>query len=105
MHSLHILVELAIGLAAAGLVSRLLFIVLAGWHGGFSKSLAVHLWSFCLGGMLFVIWCSKPEFTNWFAAHKVFLPQVAWFVYDCLNMTGQAEPTADSDSPGARTRR
>jgi hypothetical protein len=97
MHSLHILVELAIGLAATGLVSRLLFIALAGWHGGFGKALAIQLWSFCLAGTLFVIWCSTPGSTNWFAAHKVFLPQVAWFIWDCLRMTGEDEP---GDAPG-----
>ena len=98
MHSLGILVEFAIGIAATGLVSRLLFIALADWHGGFGKFSAIHAWSLCLSGMLFVIWCSTPEFINWFAAHKMFIPQAGWFIYDCLHMTGQSEPSEDEDA-------
>jgi hypothetical protein len=105
MHSLGILVELAIGLAATGLVSRLLFIVLAGWQGGFGKPLAIHVWSFCLSGMLFVIWCSTPELTNWFAVHKVFAPQVAWFIYDCLHLTGQQMSLEEDPADEARNGR
>jgi hypothetical protein len=104
MHSVEILVELAIGLAVTGLISRLLFIVLASWSGGFAKPLAIHGWSFCLSGMLFVIWCSTPESTNWFAAHKMFMPQVAWFIFDCLKMTGQHLAIEDDSTadPGNR---
>jgi hypothetical protein len=99
MHSIGILVELAVGLAVTGLVSRLLFLVLASWSGGFAKPLAIHAWSLCLSGMLFVIWCSTPEAINWFAAHKMFAPQVAWFIFDCLRMTGQ-QPERENESAG-----
>ena len=97
--------KLAIAAAASGLVSRLLFIVLADAKGGFGKTFGIHLWSFCLSGMLFVIWCSTPDSTNWFAAHKVFMPVVGWFIYDCLAMTGQRElpledPTAEEADIG-----
>ena len=96
MHSIGVLVEIAIALMATGLVSRLLFLMLANWHGGFAKPFTIHLWSFCLCGMLFVIWCTVGDTINWFAAHKVFLPECAWFIFDCLRATGQGHSEDDA---------
>jgi hypothetical protein len=101
MNSLHALVELAIGIATTGLISRLLFMVLASWRGGFAKPFTIHIWSFCLSGMLFVLWCSTGDSLNWFAAHKVFFPECAWFIFDCLRSTGQHEPD-EFESPHSR---
>ena len=86
------LVTLAIAITTTGLVSRLLFQVLSAWNGDL-KPFAIHVWSFILCGLLFVLWCSVPDAPlNWFAAHKVFFPQAAWFISDVLRSTGQHEP-------------
>lgn len=92
--------NLGVAIVYASLLTRILFILLAGWNGGWGAKLAlVHGVTLITGWLLFVIWCSTPGHIYWWAGHKIFPPLTGWILYDILNSSGLRDPMDEGDPP------
>ena len=102
MHaSMDFWVTLVVSIASTGLISRILFLILARWDGGFNKPLTIHCTTLGICWVLFVIWCSTAGRIYWSAGHVAFMPQCAWFMFDLFQYTGQHDHFDEDEAEGS----